>query len=147
MGGFRIISLHIYSQVSCVRLTSRHSFEFSFIGFLSRGMTKLLFFQFGTLRFSALQLPNLEYLVLQLTRIVNANQFFNAVVGLPALRSLTLKMKGNTFSEPPHWRGKDRQLYDSLMSMAQRGIIEVSNVDWVFEIFLGFLRLLGSVKF
>uniref|UniRef100_A0A915M6V2 F-box domain-containing protein n=1 Tax=Meloidogyne javanica TaxID=6303 RepID=A0A915M6V2_MELJA len=86
--------------------------------------------EFGTLRFSALQLPNLEYLVLQLTRIVNANQFFNAVVGLPALRSLTLKMKGNTFSEPPHWRGKDRQLYDSLMSMAQRGIIEYLDVSW-----------------
>nr|CAD2200614.1 unnamed protein product [Meloidogyne enterolobii] len=86
--------------------------------------------EFGTLRFSALQLPNLEYLVLQVTRIVNANQFFNQVVGLPSLRSLTFKLKGSTFSEPPHWRGKDRQLYDSLMSMAQRGIIEYLHVSW-----------------
>ncbi|CAK5084383.1 unnamed protein product [Meloidogyne enterolobii] len=86
--------------------------------------------EFGTLRFSALQLPNLEYLVLQVTRIVNANQFFNQVVGLPSLRSLTFNIKGGTFSETTHWKLKDRQLYDSLMSMAQRGIIEYLHVSW-----------------
>ncbi|CAK5074838.1 unnamed protein product [Meloidogyne enterolobii] len=86
--------------------------------------------EFGTLRFSALQLPNLEYLVLQVTRIVNANQFFNQVVGLPSLRSLTFKLKGSTYSDTTHWMVKDRQLYDSMMSMAQRGIIEYLHVSW-----------------
>ncbi|CAK5084936.1 unnamed protein product [Meloidogyne enterolobii] len=83
--------------------------------------------EFGTLRFN--QLPNLEYLALQLDTALNSKNLFIQIVGLPYLRSLTFKIIENASCDSIQWK-EDRQLYDSLMSMAQKGIIEYLHVSW-----------------
>uniref|UniRef100_A0A1I8BWE2 Disease resistance RPP13-like protein 1 n=1 Tax=Meloidogyne hapla TaxID=6305 RepID=A0A1I8BWE2_MELHA len=79
--------------------------------------------EFGILRISAMQLPRLEYLVINLIRTSNVNQLFTQIVGLPSLRSFTFEMKGNNW-ENLNYKHRDKQLYNSLVSLAQKGLIE-----------------------
>ncbi|KAL7078891.1 hypothetical protein ACQ4LE_002196 [Meloidogyne hapla] len=84
--------------------------------------------EFGILRISAMQLPRLEYLVINLIRTSNVNQLFTQIVGLPSLRSFTFEMKGNNW-ENLNYKHRDKQLYNSLVSLAQKGLIEYLDVS------------------